>query len=166
MTRSTFAPRLPAAAAGVLAAIVAASTALPGARLAAQTAAKRVITQADYDGWRSIQGTAFSRDGRWLAYSLVPQVGDGELVVRATSGTTEYRVPRGYPGGPGSSVTGTDSGFSAPPATFSGSIRAVTSREEQNSLTSMRLASLRITAHILRKGHRDVNKVTVSGNWR
>src|SRR5581483_9876884 len=31
---------------------------------------------------------------------LVPQVGDGELIVRSTSGSTEYHVPRGYLGRP------------------------------------------------------------------
>src|SRR5439155_5750354 len=62
--------------------------------------AKRALTQADWDGWRSITGAALSRDGRWAAYTLIPQVGDGELVVRSTSGATEYRVPRGFLGRP------------------------------------------------------------------
>jgi len=62
--------------------------------------AKRPLTQADWDHWRSITGPVLSSDGRWAAYTLVPQVGDGELIVRATQGTTEYRVPRGYLGRP------------------------------------------------------------------
>ncbi|HLG04956.1 MAG TPA: hypothetical protein VI383_02315, partial [Gemmatimonadales bacterium] len=61
---------------------------------------KRPLTQADWDRWRSITGAVMSRDGRWAAYTLVPLVGDGELVVRATRGETEYRVPRGYLGRP------------------------------------------------------------------
>jgi dipeptidyl aminopeptidase/acylaminoacyl peptidase len=76
--------------------------------LAAQTAgsaasapaAKRTLTQADWDGWRSITGATLSNDGRWAAYTLIPQVGDGELVIRSTRGATEYRVPRGFLGRP------------------------------------------------------------------
>ncbi len=68
--------------------------------LAAQTTPKRALTQADWDTWRSINGASLSNDGRWAVYTLVPQVGDGELVIRATQGTTEYRVPRGFLGRP------------------------------------------------------------------
>src|SRR5215211_7830321 len=63
-------------------------------------AQKKALTQADWDRWRSIQGAALSNDGKWAAYTLSPQVGDGEFVVRATTGTTEYRVPVGYIGRP------------------------------------------------------------------
>ena len=62
--------------------------------------AKRALTQADWDTWRSISGAALSPDGKWAAYSLIPQVGDGDLIVRSTTGTTEYRVARGYLGRP------------------------------------------------------------------
>ena len=66
----------------------------------AQSGARRPLTPADWDSWRSITGTTLSADGHWLAYTLVPQVGDGELVVRSTEGATEWRVPRGYIGRP------------------------------------------------------------------
>ncbi len=79
-----------------LAALVLVATA---ASLAAQVP-KRPLTPADWDHWKSITGTAVSPDGRWVAYSLTPQVGDGEFVVRATAGATEYRVPRGFIGRP------------------------------------------------------------------
>ena len=59
-------------------------------------AQKKVLTQADWDRWRSIQGATLSADGKWVAYTLSPQVGDGEFVVRSTSGSTEYRIPVGY----------------------------------------------------------------------
>jgi hypothetical protein len=59
-------------------------------------AQKKVLTQADWDRWQSIQGAALSPDGKWAAYTLRPQVGDGEFVVRSTTGPTEYRVPMGY----------------------------------------------------------------------
>src|SRR4051812_25993193 len=61
---------------------------------AAQTA-KRPITHDVYDSWKSIQGTKISTDGTWLAYALVPQDGDGELVVRNLKTNAEIRAPRG-----------------------------------------------------------------------
>ena len=69
---------------------------LPASLLAQQ----RPLTPADWDHWRSISGTTLSPDGRWAMYSLVPQVGDGELVVRATEGATERRLARGFVGRP------------------------------------------------------------------
>ena len=70
------------------------------ASAAAAQAPKRPLTPADWDHWRSITGTAISPDGKWVAYSLTPQVGDGEFVVRSTVGPIEYRVPRGFIGRP------------------------------------------------------------------
>jgi dipeptidyl aminopeptidase/acylaminoacyl peptidase len=84
----------------------------------ADAQARRTIAQADYDIWRAIQGTTLSRDGRWLAYSLAPAVGDGELVVRATKGGTEWRVPRGFIGRP-QLQPNADSNFTAPSPVFS-----------------------------------------------
>ncbi|HVB31937.1 MAG TPA: prolyl oligopeptidase family serine peptidase [Gemmatimonadaceae bacterium] len=69
------------------------------AALGAQ-APKRLLTPTDWDHWMSITGTVISNDGHWVAYSLTPQVGDGELVLRTTTGATEYRLPRGFIGRP------------------------------------------------------------------
>src|SRR5205085_11617878 len=41
-----------------------------------------------------------SNDGKWAVYTLIPQVGDGELVIRSTTSATEYHVPRGFLGRP------------------------------------------------------------------
>jgi dienelactone hydrolase len=57
--------------------------------------AKKPLTCAAYDGWRSIQGTQIARDGSWLVYSLVPQDGDAELVVRNLKTDKEFRSARG-----------------------------------------------------------------------
>jgi dipeptidyl aminopeptidase/acylaminoacyl peptidase len=57
---------------------------------------KKPLTQADWDRWRSITNPQISSDGKWAAYTLTPQVGDGEFVVRSTTGTTEIRIPVGY----------------------------------------------------------------------
>src|SRR2546425_11196582 len=57
--------------------------------------AKKPITHDVYDSWKTIQGTKISIDGAWLAYALVPQDGDGELVVRNLKTSAEIRAPRG-----------------------------------------------------------------------
>lgn len=54
---------------------------------AANTTAKKPITHDVYDSWRSIQGTRLSRDGAWVAYTLAPQDGDGELIVQSLNGS-------------------------------------------------------------------------------
>jgi dipeptidyl aminopeptidase/acylaminoacyl peptidase len=79
--------------------LIALAAVLLGLPLAAQ-AQKKVLTQADWDIWKSINAPQLSSDGKWAVYSLVPQVGDGELIVRSTTGPTEFHVPRGYIGRP------------------------------------------------------------------
>ncbi len=81
-------------------------------------AAKKPLTQDTYDLWRSILSPTLSPDGRWAVYTLTPTVGDGELVARATSGTTEHRVARGWTGRPLTSVTGTPFSAQAAQVTF------------------------------------------------
>src|SRR5579871_317163 len=56
-----------------------------------QSAAKRPLNHHDYDGWNAIQSQALSRDGKILAYSLVPEEGDGQLVVRNLATGKELR---------------------------------------------------------------------------
>jgi dipeptidyl aminopeptidase/acylaminoacyl peptidase len=68
---------------------------LLGATAIAQQTTRRPLTHADYDSWRSIQGQRISRDGRFLAYVLAPQDGDGEIVARELASGKEYRHPRG-----------------------------------------------------------------------
>src|SRR5262245_51808872 len=50
--------------------------------VSAQQPAKRPITHADYDGWKTAQLPVLSRDGRYLAYNHMPSDGDGDFVVR------------------------------------------------------------------------------------
>src|SRR5687768_1070599 len=68
--------------------------------------AKKPLTQADWDRWRSITAPTLSSDGKWAAYTLTPQVGDGEYVVRSTTTSTEYRIPVGYIGRPNNTPGG------------------------------------------------------------
>ena len=60
-----------------------------------QTAAKRPLTHRDYDVWRSITTPTLSPDGRFLAYGLFPQDGDGEFVLRDLKTGTEHRHKAG-----------------------------------------------------------------------
>jgi len=57
--------------------------------------AKKPITHDVYDSWKTIQGTKISTDGAWVAYAVVPQDGDGELVVRNLKTSAEIHAPRG-----------------------------------------------------------------------
>ncbi|HSE37051.1 MAG TPA: prolyl oligopeptidase family serine peptidase [Blastocatellia bacterium] len=56
---------------------------------------KRPLSHGDYDSWRAIQGQSLSRDGKFVAYALVPQDGDGEVVVRNLATGVEWRHSRG-----------------------------------------------------------------------
>jgi dipeptidyl aminopeptidase/acylaminoacyl peptidase len=84
---------------GALAIIVCAALLAPLAPAQSQPARrplqKRSLTHDDYDAWRSIQSQQLSRDGRFVAYALVPQDGDGEVVVRNLATGSEWRHPRG-----------------------------------------------------------------------
>jgi len=59
------------------------------------SAAKRPLTFKDFDSWRAINGQVLSRDGRYLAYGLFPQEGDGEVVVRDLTTGKELRENAG-----------------------------------------------------------------------
>ena len=85
MSERRFTLRVPA---GLLTAALLISAAL------AQTA-KRPLTHRDYDGWRSIVGQRLSNDGRFVAYGLFPQEGDGEVVIRSLATGKEQREPAG-----------------------------------------------------------------------
>ncbi len=69
--------------------------AVAAASLVAQPGAKRPITHNDYDSWRSISSQRLSANGRFLAYALLPQEGDGELVLKNLDTGAERREPIG-----------------------------------------------------------------------
>lgn len=56
---------------------------------------KKPLDHSVYDGWNSVGPPVLSRDGRWLLYSVSPQVGDGTLFARQTQGSVTHRLPRG-----------------------------------------------------------------------
>ena len=65
--------------------------ALSGSAVAQQSAKKRPLTHSDYDSWRTIQTPRLSRDGKFLAYALTPEDGDGQVVVRTIGTGMEWR---------------------------------------------------------------------------
>jgi dipeptidyl aminopeptidase/acylaminoacyl peptidase len=83
--------------------------------LGAQQPRKALVPES-FDRWRSVEGAALSRDGAWAVYSLVPQVGDGEVVVRRVPSGPEFRHTRGYVGRPQTQPGRSGPGFDAPDA--------------------------------------------------
>jgi dipeptidyl aminopeptidase/acylaminoacyl peptidase len=56
---------------------------------------KRVLDHSVYDGWESIGERMLSPDGKYLVYTIIPQEGDGRLVIRSTETGYAKEVPRG-----------------------------------------------------------------------
>jgi dipeptidyl aminopeptidase/acylaminoacyl peptidase len=85
-----------------------------GLALAAQPA-PRPLAHTDFDAWRSIATPQLSADGRWLAYSFMPQDGDGELIAREVATGREHRVPVGAIPPPTSAPAEENANPEAPP---------------------------------------------------
>ncbi|GAB2773785.1 prolyl oligopeptidase family serine peptidase [Rhabdobacter roseus] len=62
----------------------------------AQIPGKRPLTHDDYDGWKTVQSTHISRDGKWVLYEINPQEGDGTLVIEAPATNRKLTLNRGY----------------------------------------------------------------------
>jgi len=72
--------------------------ALPGYSVQEEKAAPqkpRPIELKDILAWKSIGSSVLSNDGQWFAYSLSPNKGDSEVIVRQTKGDKEYKFPIG-----------------------------------------------------------------------
>jgi dipeptidyl aminopeptidase/acylaminoacyl peptidase len=78
--------------------------------------APRPLAHDDFDAWRSIATPQLSRDGRWLAYSFMPQDADGDLIVREVATGREHRVPVGAIPPPTSAPAEENANPEAPPA--------------------------------------------------
>jgi dipeptidyl aminopeptidase/acylaminoacyl peptidase len=63
--------------------------------LAPLLAQKRPLNHNDYDGWKHIQNQQLSNDGRYLAFAIFPQQGDGEVIVRDLKTGKEFQQPVG-----------------------------------------------------------------------
>lgn len=55
----------------------------------------KTLTFVDLMKMRTIQDAVIADDGSWVAYALVPDRGDGELVVASADGAHEHRAERG-----------------------------------------------------------------------
>ena len=56
---------------------------------------KRALNHKDYDSFRSIASPSVSRNGEWLAYSFMPQDGDGDLIVKNLKSGKELKFAVG-----------------------------------------------------------------------
>jgi dipeptidyl aminopeptidase/acylaminoacyl peptidase len=66
---------------------------LTGLSLYAQ---KKPLDHSVYDGWQSIAERAISNNGKFVAYTVNPQEGDGMLVIQAFDNSFKKEFPRGY----------------------------------------------------------------------
>ena len=57
---------------------------------------KKPLTHAVYDGWKSVGERAISNNGRYVVYNIVPQEGDGMLVVTDVDNGSKREIERGY----------------------------------------------------------------------
>lgn len=58
-------------------------------------AQKKPLDHTVYDSWQSIGEKAITADGRYIAFEVKLQEGDGELVIRGTGDVYERHIPRG-----------------------------------------------------------------------
>ena len=57
---------------------------------------KKPLTHAVYDGWKSVGEKAISNNGRYVVYTIVPQEGDGLLVINDMDNGKNREMERGY----------------------------------------------------------------------
>jgi dipeptidyl aminopeptidase/acylaminoacyl peptidase len=70
---------------------------------------KRVLTHADQDIWNTATGVSLSPDGKFLAYTVAPAVGEATFVVKNIPTGAEYKFYAGTrtgPAAPGTPATG------------------------------------------------------------
>ncbi|MCM1291262.1 MAG: prolyl oligopeptidase family serine peptidase [Prevotella sp.] len=58
--------------------------------------AKKMLSHGDFDGWKSARNISLSNDGRWAAYSVQPQEGNGMLSLKDTRSNKVIEIERGY----------------------------------------------------------------------
>ena len=59
-------------------------------------AQKKPLDHTVYDGWQSIGEKLISNNGKYVAYTVNPQEGDGVLVIQTADGNYKKEIPRGY----------------------------------------------------------------------
>jgi len=67
----------------------------------------RVISAADIKAWNTIRSATLSNDGKWFAYVIAPNEGDGTLVLKSTTDASkETRFTAGGTGGGTFTISG------------------------------------------------------------
>jgi hypothetical protein len=61
----------------------------------AAQAQKKPLDHTVYDNWQSIADRTISNDGKYVAYAINPQEGDGVLVIQSLQGDYKLVIPRG-----------------------------------------------------------------------
>ncbi len=57
---------------------------------------KKPLTHAVYDNWKSVGERAISNNGRYVVYTVVPQEGDGLLIINDIENGKKREIERGY----------------------------------------------------------------------
>lgn len=57
---------------------------------------KKVLDHTVYDGWQSIGERKINNNGTWIAYTVDPQEGDGQLILQKADSSYSTLIPRGY----------------------------------------------------------------------
>ncbi|MBS1916430.1 MAG: S9 family peptidase [Bacteroidetes bacterium] len=57
---------------------------------------KKPLDHSVYDSWQNIGEKAISNDGKFVVYTIVPQEGDGLLVIQTSDGKYKKEIARGY----------------------------------------------------------------------
>jgi len=61
--------------------------------LIAQNSSKKVLSISDFASWKTIANPQISNNGRFVAFELNPQRGDGKLILK--HGNQSDTIPRG-----------------------------------------------------------------------
>ncbi len=57
--------------------------------------AKKVLDHTCFDNWKKVYNHSLSNDGKWAAFSVNPQEGDGMLTIHNTANGTDINIARG-----------------------------------------------------------------------
>lgn len=71
-----------------------------------QAQTKKPLDHSVYDGWKSLGERMISNDGKYIVYTINPQEGDGELVIKNIADNYTKTIARG-----GSAIISTDSRY-------------------------------------------------------
>ena len=58
-------------------------------------AQKKPLDHTVYDQWQSVKETVMDPNGQFIAYTVVPQEGDGMLFIRNLNTNVDFKIPRG-----------------------------------------------------------------------